>query len=144
MQNNQSSGDDNVVSLLTETLDGIGHLVAMHIKLARVELLADARNCGRKVAIVALTIPFLLLGYAILCVGLGVCLSPTLGLGTALLLVGGVHLVGGAIALFIAARSLQDVRWMTESAHEASGSLSALRLRVPRERSGEHGESRTV
>jgi len=144
VQNNQSSGDDGIVSLLTETLDGFGHLVAMHIKLARLELLADARNCGRKVATVALTIPFLLLGYAILCVGLGVCLSPTLGLGIALLLVGGVHLVGGAIALYIAVRSLQDQRWMAESAHAASGSLSALRLRLPGEPSGEHGESRIV
>ena len=78
MYKDQANGD-SILTLIKETADGFGHLLADHIKLARLELVADVKSYGRQVALIALIVPILFIGYAILCVGLAAALAPWLG-----------------------------------------------------------------
>jgi hypothetical protein len=117
---------DGIIALIKETADGIGHLIADHIKLARLELVADVKANARHVAVVALIVPFAFLGYALACVGLAVVLSSWLGLAGALFLVGGVHLIGGAIAVGVALGNLRRINLMRDTANEVNRSVATL------------------
>jgi len=44
---------DGIISLVRETADGLGKLIADHVKLARVELVSDARFYARDLAVMA-------------------------------------------------------------------------------------------
>jgi hypothetical protein len=121
---------DRIVSLLRETADGFGCLMAAHVKLARLELIADAKSLGRRLTLLAAVIPFALLGYSLVCLGLAVGLSRWLGLAGALLLVGGMHVVGATSALFVALRRLRNTNLMTETTHATGQSASTLASRI--------------
>jgi len=128
---NHNDDDDNgLVALLKEAADGFGCLMAAHVKLARVELLADVKSFGRRLTILAAIIPFAFLGYASLCMGLAVVLSPWLGIAGALFLVGGLHVVGATGALLLVGRRLRNTDLMSETTHEAGQSVSTLTMRV--------------
>jgi multidrug transporter EmrE-like cation transporter len=129
-QDNREQQSDGIVTLLKETADRFGHLISVHLKLTRLELLADIKAYGQRVAILAAFIPFVFLGYALVCLGLAVELSRWLGLGGALFLVGGVHLFGAAAATLLAIRKLQGMHLMHESTHEANESVSSLTSRI--------------
>jgi hypothetical protein len=129
-RDNREEDSEGIVTLLKETADGFGRLISDHLKLTRLELVADVKAQGRRVATLAVAIPLLFLGYAIVCLGLAVVLSQRLGLGCALLLVGGVHLVGGAAASFIVVRRLRDMDLMGDTAYEIDRSVSTLTERA--------------
>lgn len=119
-------GPDGVVGLLRETADGLGQLIADHIKLARLELAADARSYGQGVAIIVVAGFVLALGYAFawLAIGLAVarlCGAPLAFGGVALL-----HLIAGGIAVSSAVKRMKKPPLMRGSAVEASRSVSAL------------------
>src|SRR5581483_2951152 len=105
---------DSILTLIKETADGFGHLLADHIKLARLELVADVKSYGRQVALIALIVPFLFMGYSIVCLGLALLLEPLVGLAGGLFLVGGVHIVIGAVAITIAVTRLRRAHPMSE------------------------------
>jgi len=90
------------MALIKETVDGIGHLIADHVKLARLELVADVKTQGRRVAVVAVILPFVLLGYGLACVGLALALSPWLTTPGAFFAVGGAHFLAGTVAVALA------------------------------------------
>jgi hypothetical protein len=123
---------DGIVTLIRETADGFGHLLADHIKLARLELVADVKTHGRQIAIIALIVPVVFLGYGLACVGLALVLAEWLGQAGAFFAVGGAHAVAGAIAIAVAAGRLRQANPMHESALEANRSVEALTAtRVP-------------
>jgi hypothetical protein len=68
----KDQGNESILALIKETADGFGHLLADHIKLARLELVADVKSYGRQVALIALIVPILFMGYAIVCVACGI------------------------------------------------------------------------
>ena len=117
---------DGIIALVKETADGFGHLIAEHVKLARLELVADARASARKIAVIALIVPILFVGYAVACVGLAMLLTPTLGAANAFFLVGGGHVVLGGLAIAIAASRLRRVQPMQETVQEVSRSVDAI------------------
>ena len=117
---------DGIIALVRETADGFGHLIADHIKLARLELVADVKRHGRQVAVIAGIVPILFLGYALVCVGLAIFLSQWLGRAQAFFLIGGIHVVGGGVAITIAAKRLSRARPMHDSALEVDRSVTAL------------------
>ena len=125
MYKDQANGD-SILALIKETADGFGHLLADHIKLARLELVADVKSYGRQVALIALIVPILFIGYAILCVGLAAALAPLLGRAGGLFLVGGAHVVIGAIAIMMAVRRLSRAQPMSESVEEMSRSMETF------------------
>ena len=133
MERVRDSGEqpsDGLVTLLKEAADDFGQLIAEHLKLTRVELLADIRAYGQRLAILAALIPFVLLGYALVCLGFSLVLSRWLDLGVALFLVGGVHFVGAVIASFAALRKLHGLMLFHDSAYEANQSVSSLTARI--------------
>jgi Putative Actinobacterial Holin-X, holin superfamily III len=117
---------DGIIALVKETADGFGHLIAEHVNLARLELVADAKTSGRKVAVIALIVPVIFIGYALVCVGLAMLLSRWLGASNAFFLVGGAHVVLGGAAIAVAVRRLSDVHPMRETVHEVNRSVEAL------------------
>jgi hypothetical protein len=125
MYKDQANGD-SILALIKETADGFGHLLADHIKLARLELVADVKSYGRQVGIIALIVPILFIGYAILCLGLAAALAPWLGRAGGLLLVGGAHILMGAIAIMMAVRRLRGAQPMSESVEEMNRSMETF------------------
>ncbi len=117
---------DSILTLIKETADGFGHLLADHIKLARLELVADVKSYGRQVGLIALIVPILFIGYAILCLGLATLLAPLVGHAGGLFLVGGAHIVLGAIAIMVAVGRLRRAQPMSESVEEMSRSMETF------------------
>src|SRR5512145_1471834 len=129
-RDNGEQQGDGIVTLLKVASDDLGRLISDHLRLTRLELLADIKAYSSRVAILAALVPIVFLGYAFVCLGTCVVLSKWLGLGVALFLVGGVHLVGAVAASFVAARRLQNMHPMSESVCEASESVSSLAARI--------------
>jgi hypothetical protein len=117
---------DGIIALIKETADGFGRLIAEHIKLARLELVADVKSQGRKIVIVALIVPVVFIGYALACVGLATLLAPALGTPGAFFLVGGPHLLLGVGGIAIAVGRLRSAQPLRETAHEVSRSVEAI------------------
>ena len=117
---------DSILALIKETADGFGHLLADHIKLARLELVADVKSYGRQVALIALIAPILFIGYAIVCLGLAALLEPLVGRAGGLFLVGGAHIVIGAIAIMVAVSRLRRAQPLSETVEEVSRSMETF------------------
>ncbi len=122
----KDQASESILALIKETADGFGHLLADHIKLARLELVADVKNYGRQVALIALIVPILLIGYAIVCLGLAALLAPLIGHAGGLLVVGGAHVVVGAVAIMVAVGRLRRAQPMSDSVEEASRSMETF------------------
>ncbi len=123
---NYKADGDGIVTLLKETADGFGRLMAAHVKLARLELLADIRTFSRRLTTLVAGISIAFLGYALVCMGLAVTLSRWIDLAGALFLVGGMNLVGAAVTLIVAVRRMRSTNPMSETAHEAGQSVATL------------------
>lgn len=127
MYKTSGRGDgDSIIALIKETADGFGHLLADHIKLARLELVADVKSYGRQVALIALIVPILFIGYIVVCFGLAALLARWLGHAGALFLVGGSHIAIGAVAIGIAIARLRRAQPMSESVEEMSRSMETF------------------
>lgn len=117
---------DGVVGLLRETADGLGQLIADHIKLARLELAADARSYGQGVATLVVAGFILSLGYAFAWLAIGLAVARWCGAPIAFGGIAVLHLVAGGVAVSSAIKRMKRTRLMRESATEASRSVSAL------------------
>jgi hypothetical protein len=126
----QNEDSDGIIVLLKELADGLGRVISDHMTLARLEFAADAKILGRRAAMLAVIVPFAVVGYAIICTGLAVVLSQWMGLGAALVLVGAVHLLGAAGALVVALRQARSLGWMRETTQEAIQSVSQMTMRT--------------
>lgn len=120
------NGPDGVVGLLRETADGLGQLIADHIKLARLELAADARSYGQGVATLVVAGFVLALGYAFAWLAVGLAVARLCGAPIAFAAIAFLHLVAGGIAVSSASKKMKKTRLMRESAAEASRSVTAL------------------
>ena len=121
---------DGIIALVRETADGLGKLIADHVKLARVELMSDARFYLRDVMVLVIGGLVIFLGYAIGCVAAGLALGRAMhNTPLALGAVAAVHVIGGAIGVVLAAKRAKRVRLMHDTAEEVGRSMSALRGR---------------
>ena len=114
------------LSLVNDTADGLGRLVAAHVRMLHLELVADAKTFAREATFVALSGFFLAFGYAVLWLGIAVLLETTLSLRWALLLSGAIHLVGGGVALMWAIARLRIPNTVAQTGDEMMRSLDAL------------------
>ena len=111
--------DRNVGELVARAVDSFRELVSAHLAVTRAELASDARQFAHDVAPLGAAVPILLLGYAFVCVAAATLLSQSLGLVLGLAIVGGVHVVGGAIGVRVVVARLGDTssrRRMTDGA----------------------------
>ena len=112
--------------LLKETLDGLGHLLAEHVRLSKLELLENVKVMIRQAVGVAIVIGFAFVGYFLVCAGLVVFLGPTMGAANACFAVGGLHLAWGAIGLALAIAKLGRTRVMDGTAFEVHRTVTEL------------------
>lgn len=117
---------DGVVGLLRETADGLGQLIADHIKLARLELASDLRSYGQGVATLAVAGLVLTLGYTFAWLAIGLALTRVCAAPIAFGGIAALHLIAGGIAVSGAIKRMKKTRLMRESAAEASRSVNAL------------------
>ncbi len=103
----------------------LGHLVAQHIALARLELGETARRTGVSVAQIAACAPLVLVGYAFLNAALALALGRWLPLAGAVALVGLLNVAGGTLGVVLAARGLRRPK-LDESVHELERTAQAL------------------
>jgi hypothetical protein len=121
---------DGLFELVRETADGLGRLIADHIKLARVEIVADARAYGRRAGLLAVAAAFLVVGYLFVWLAAALGLALLIGEPLAFLAVAGLHLIGGAIGLMVVTRKLRQARVMDGTVSEVERSISTLRAQV--------------
>jgi uncharacterized membrane protein YqjE len=121
---------DGIIALVRETADGLGKLIADHVKLARVELVSDARFYVRDLTVLVIAGVVLFLGYAFACLAAGLALGRAMqNTPLALAVVAAVHVIAGAVGVIMAAKRTKRVRLMHDTAEEVSRSVSALRGR---------------
>jgi uncharacterized membrane protein YqjE len=121
---------DGIISLVRETADGLGKLIADHVKLARVELVSDARFYVRDLAVMLIAGLVLFLGYVLAWLAAGLALGRAMhNTPLAFALVAALHLIAGAIGIVVASKRAKRVRLMHDTAEEVSRSVSALRGR---------------
>ncbi len=121
-----AEGEDGLLSLLNQTADGVGHLVAKHIRLVHLEIVADAKRLAWEAVFVALSAFVVVLGYAMLWLGIALLLAKMMSLASALLLSGGLHLGGGSVALTWAIARVRKPSTMRHTSDEVTRSLVAL------------------
>ncbi|SRR6266540_480418 len=126
---NDRDSSDGIVGLVRETADGLSRLVADHVRLARTELVADAKGYAHKLTGMVVAGVVLGLGYALACVAGALALARVIGGPLAFLSVGGFHLIVGAILMLSSARRMPAGRPMQETAFEVSRTMSALTAR---------------
>ncbi len=85
----------SIADLLGSIVDGMARLVSEHLALARLELASDARQVGRLVLFAVLV----LVGYAFLCSAAALFLTRWLSLPAALLVVGTINVLAGAVGI---------------------------------------------
>jgi hypothetical protein len=115
--------------LLVQLVGELGHLIAQHIALAKVELGASARRTGIGVAQVAACAPLVLVGYAFLNAALALALARWLPLAGAVALVGLFNVVVGTLGVVLAARAFRRPV-LNDSVSEIERTAQALAPRV--------------
>jgi putative superfamily III holin-X len=99
MRQTPTAPEPSVGALVRDIVDGLGALVATHFKLLRAELVADARDYGRRAVRVSLSVALALLGYAFVCIAAALALARAMGAPLAFLAVGGTHVAAAAVGL---------------------------------------------
>jgi hypothetical protein len=93
--------------LLQQLAGELGHLLAQHVALAKVELGASARRTGLGVAQIAACAPLVLVGYAFLNAALALALGRWLSLAGAVAVVGLLNIGAGCLGVLLAARAFR-------------------------------------
>jgi hypothetical protein len=125
----ERSDGDGIIALVKETASGFGQLVGDHIRLARLEMTADAKSYARDVAMLLVAGFIVAVGYGLACIAAGTALARLMGAPLAFVALAVVHLIVGAIALVLIVRRMKAVQLMRETKNEVSRSVSALTTR---------------
>jgi hypothetical protein len=118
---------ESFITLVRETADGLGRLVAEHIRLAKVEVAADAKDYGRRVGLLAGAGAIVVVGYLFAWLAIGLALGRLIGAPLAFLAVSLVHVAAGLIALSAVSRKLKGPRVMDQTVSEVGRTVTALR-----------------
>jgi len=125
-QRMESEEREGIAGLIRETLDGLRDLIADHIKLARVELVGDAKTYGRSVAVLAVAGLVLAIGYVFGLIAAALALGRVWGAPLAFVVVGALHLIVGGIAVASSLARMRRTHPMHDTVVEAKDSLAAL------------------
>jgi multidrug transporter EmrE-like cation transporter len=117
---------ESIPVLFRDAVDSFVELVASHIKLTNLELVADletrARQLGYRVAVFIVA----LLGYALLMVALALVVAPFLGLALAFAVLGGLHVAAAGIAGFILSRRHLHALQLERALHSMGKSMTVV------------------
>jgi hypothetical protein len=121
------AGDsDGLITLVKEAASDFGQLVADHIRLARVEMTADAKSYARDIGMLAVGAVILAAGYGLACIAAGLALATIMGGPLAFASLALLHLLVGGIALALMIRKMKRVQLMQETKLEVSRSVNVL------------------
>src|SRR5436190_24389771 len=87
---------DGIIALVKETASGFGQLVADHIRLARLEMTADAKSYARDIGMLVIGGFILAVGYGLACIAAGTALARLMGAPLAFVCLALLHLIVGA------------------------------------------------
>src|SRR5258708_25162364 len=118
--------DGSISSLVTRLADALGRLLTEHLELAKLELKGDAKAFATLAGKLAISIPFVLVGYAFLCAGICLFLSRWLALDAVVASVGGFNLILGGLLAYAAMRRLNQQKVMDDTRNELSRSVAVL------------------
>ncbi len=118
--------DGSIGSLVTRLADAFGRLLIDHLELVTLELKGDAKALAALAGRVAVSIPFMLVGWAFLCAGLCLFLSRWWSLYGVVAIVGAVNLVLGGLLAYAGVRSLNQQKMMDGSLKELGRSVAIL------------------
>ena len=93
------TSEEGVTGLARETALSLGHLVGLHVKVARLEIAAEARAMGRRATIVAVLAALVAIGYALAIAGVAVAIGGGAEVGIPLVVAGLAHVVGAGAGL---------------------------------------------
>jgi Putative Actinobacterial Holin-X, holin superfamily III len=127
---NREDGE-GIVARLKETADGLGQLVGDHVRLARIELVAELRSYGRGLTSIAVAVVLLLIGYVFACAAGALALAHLVGAPLAFVIVAAPHLIAGAIGVVSGTRRVQQTPLLPESGAEAARTVNALTHPLP-------------
>jgi len=119
-------GKSEIAERLRETAEDLMELVAAQVKLARLELVGDARALGTRLVRVAIFLPVAVLGYGFAAAGGAYALGTRIGFGWSFALVGVVHAVVGGFGLAHAARTFRQIKMLDRSREELDRSLKSV------------------
>jgi uncharacterized membrane protein YqjE len=125
----ESEHADGIIALVKETASGLGQLVGDHIRLARIEMTADAKTYVRDASMLVVGGFILAAGYGLACIAAGLGLARIIGGPLAFASLAVLHLVVGGIALVSMLRKMKQVQLMHETKQEVTRSVSALARR---------------
>ena len=114
-----------VSDLMVRLVDGLGELLAQHVALARLEIGEEVHAVSRVLGTLAVVVPALVVGYAMLCFALAFALSPIFSVPGAVALVGLANLAVGAGGL-LAVRKTVRRPYLEETAQAARESAEVL------------------
>jgi hypothetical protein len=121
--------EGGLIALVRETASGFGQLVADHIRLARLEMTADAKSYVRDGSMLLIGGFVLAVGYGMACLAAGLALSRVIGGPVAFAGLALLHLLVGAIALGAIVRRMKRARLMQGTKEEVNRSISVLSTR---------------
>jgi len=122
----ESEEREGIGGLIRETLDGLRDLIADHIKLARVEMVSDAKTYGRSIAVLVVAGLVLAIGYVFGLIAAALALGRVWGTPVAFVAVAALHVVIGGIAMVSAMAKMRRTHPMHDTVVEAKDSLTAL------------------
>ena len=122
----ESEHGDGIIALVKETASGLGQLVGDHIRLARIEMTADAMSYVRDLGMLLVGAVVLAAGYGLACIAAGLALAKIIGGPLAFACLAFLHVVVGGIALALMIRKMKRVQLMQETKHEVSRSMTVL------------------
>jgi Putative Actinobacterial Holin-X, holin superfamily III len=114
------------MGLVRETADGLGHLVALHVKLARCELTQELRSMAGRAGLIAVLTALLLIGYALAMAGVAVFIGGNRLVGGPLVMVGIGHVAVSGGGLFWCQRRTSARRVLEATGIEAKRTLAVL------------------
>jgi uncharacterized membrane protein YqjE len=115
-----------IVPLLKRMVEEIGHLVAEHIELVRLELTQDANTVRSQVLRMAVFLPFAVVGYAFVCAALAIALTNWLSLAWAMFVVGAANLVLGSVGFYFALLRMKSQQVLRTAMKELTKSVEVL------------------
>ena len=116
-----------MIGRVRDVADGLGTLVGQHLKLARLELIADLRVMGRRLRIISILTALLAVGYALAMAGLAVVIGGNMAIGVPLLAIGGGHVVLCGAGILVASRR-RETHLMDATVEQVGQSLHTIRL----------------
>jgi hypothetical protein len=113
-------------TLFRDAADSFVELIAAHIKLTNLELVADLEARTRHVAYQLAVCVIGLVGYVLLMVGLALVAAPLFGRALAFSLLGALHLAAAGISALVLSRRRQQSLQVERALHSVGKSMTVV------------------